>query len=145
MLLTALLLILSEPAIAKKRAKDEGVLLSITVLDSKTGAPIPTAVIKHPDEVDPHRVNEVSGKWQATELFFPDGREMPFLPGTTIQLEVSAPNYITNIIQYDIRSRRNNVPVPLVPMDLNTNNIEIPIIPFPRDQERSGGGVGPAN
>ena len=145
MLFTALLLMSSEPVFAKKGNKNEGVLLSITVIDEKSSSPIPTAVIKHPEEIDPHRVNEVSGKWQATELFFADGREMPFLPGMTIQLEVSAPNYITNIIQYDVRSRRNNIEVPLVPMDLNTNNIDIPIIPFPRDQERSGGGVGPAN
>lgn len=145
MLFVALSLMFSEPAMAKKAKKGEGVVVSITVLDEQTGKPIPTAVIKHLEESDPHRVNEVSGKWYATELFFADGREMPFLPGMTLQLEVSAPNYITNIIQYDVRSRRNNIEVPLVQMELDNNNIDIPIIPFPRDQERSGGGVGPAN
>ena len=39
-------------------------------------------------------------------LYLPDGSELIFQPNTSIQLEVSAPGYLTKVIQYDIKKRQ---------------------------------------
>ncbi|MDP6932816.1 MAG: hypothetical protein QGG40_07855, partial [Myxococcota bacterium] len=74
-----------------------------------------------------------------------DGSELVFTPGMSIQLEVSAPNYITKIIQYDIRKRNNKVRVELVEMEIDEEEIEDPVIQFGRDKPRDVGSTGPAN
>lgn len=127
---------------AKKRKKGEGVKVSITVLDHDSSKPVATAKVQHPKEEMPHRVNEVNGMWQDTEILLPDGM-LQFTPGSSLEFEVSAPGYITQHIEYDVRRWKNNVSIKLQKMDISTTGIEIPIVPMDVDEERDptmGGG-----
>lgn len=140
----ALLLGLGAPARAAKDKYADGVPVKVTVLDP-AGEPVPTAVIRHPDEADRHRVNSLTGSWEESKLYLPDGSELIFTPGMSIQLEVSAPGYLTQIIQYDIRKRKNNVEVTLPLLQLDEQQIEEPLLQFGRDKPRDSAGTGPAN
>jgi hypothetical protein len=102
-------------AIAEDTA--EGVPVKVIVLD-QTGAAVPTAVVRHPKEADRHRVNTFDGSWEAAVLYLPDGTELKFLPGMTIDLEISAPGYVLQQIQYQVRKRKNVVEVRLEKMAL---------------------------
>lgn len=128
-------LLSSGPALAKKDAEVEGVNVKITVL-ADTGDPIPTAVIRHPDEADRHRVNSMTGSWEDSKLYMPDGSEMIFTPGMNVRFEVSAPGYLTKIISYDIRKRKNDVEVSLTELEMDEQNIDEPLIQFGRDKPR---------
>ncbi len=129
---------------ATTRTQGEGVPVKVFVLDGE-GAPIPTAVVRHPKEADRHRVNAATGHWEGSVLYLPDGSELIFEPNTSIQLEVSAPGYLTKVIQYDIKKRRNQFDVMLDSLDLQDSDIEEPIIQFGRDKKRSDAGGGAAN
>jgi len=129
---------------AEAGKNDEGVPVTIKVLDL-TGEPISTAVVRHPEEADRHRVNSITGEWTAPILYLPDGGELIFTPGMTIRLEVSAPGFMTQIIQYDIRKRRNKVEVTLAELAMDDEDVEEPLIQFGRDKPREVGGTGPAN
>ena len=145
MWMSVVLAMLTGQAEAKKRKDGEGVLIEIIVLDGTNAEPISTAVVKHEREADSSRVNQLSGKWQAREVFDAEGEEHLFLPNQTEQFSISAPGYMTQIIQYDVRRRRNNIEIKLQKMEMDTETIEPPLIPFGRDQEREGGGPGGAN
>jgi hypothetical protein len=134
---------LTMPAEAKKK-NDEGVPITVKVLDVE-GDAVPTAVIRHPEEADRHRVNSITGEWTAPVLYLPDGGELIFTPGMSIRFEISAPGYMTKIIQYDIRKRRNKIEVILSELEMDDDDIEEPVIQFDRDQLRDVGGTGPAN
>ncbi len=134
----------SSAADAKKNKYEDGVPLKVTVVDA-VGEPVPTAVIRHPDEADRHRVNSLTGSWEESKLYMPDGSELIFVPGMSIQLEVSAPGYMTQIIQYDVRKRKNNLEVSLVELELDDSDIDEPLLQFGRDKPREAGGTGPAN
>ncbi len=121
------------PAEAAKSS--EGVLVTVIVLD-ETGEPIKSAVIRHPEEADRHRVNSVDGKWEGNVLFMPDGTELRFTPGMTLDLEISAAGYMTQVFQYQVRKRRNVVEVRLVAIELDTEQIDEPIITFKQDKPR---------
>ncbi len=137
-------LLVAGPAHAKKDRYADGVPVEVTVLDAG-GAPVPTAVIRHPDEADRHRVNSLTGSWEESKLYMPDGSELIFVPGMSIQLEVSAPGYMTQVIQYDIRKRKNNVQVTLQELVLDESDIDEPLLQFGRDKPRETGASGPAN
>lgn len=132
-------------ASAKKRNDGEGVEISITVRDLQ-GEPIPTAVVRHPDEADRHRVNAATGEYVDDVLYLPDGSELIFTPGMTIQFEISAPGYMMQIVQYDIKKRKNRIEITLPPLPLDEDDeIEEPLIQFGRDRPREVGGGRPAN
>lgn len=120
------------PAFAKG---DEGVPVVVVVQD-EAGQPIRTAVVRHPEEADRHRVNSVDGSWEASVLFMPDGTELRFTPGMMLDLEISAPGYMTQVFQYQVRKRRNTVAVKLVAIEMDTEQIEEPIITFKQDKPR---------
>lgn len=143
LLLTALVGVPSAAHAAKDKYED-GVPVKVVVL-SPAGEPIPTAVIRHPDEADRHRVNSLTGSWEESKLYMPDGSELIFVPGMTIQLEVSAPGFMTQVIQYDIRKRKNTVEVTLPELPLDDSDIDEPLLQFGRDKPREDGGTGPAN
>jgi hypothetical protein len=135
---------LSTPAFAKKD-KDDGVSVRITVLDEAQN-PIPTAVVRHPDEADRRRVNSVTGVWEDSILYLPDGSELRFVPGMTLQFEISAPGYITQVVQYDVRKRNNKVEIALKKMEIEEEEIEEPLIQFGRDKPREAlDGAPPSN
>ena len=79
----ALALVVSSPAVAKKDKGSVGTPVAVTVLD-EAGEAIPTAVIRHPDEADRHRVNSVDGSWEEEVLYMPDGTELIFEPGLVL-------------------------------------------------------------
>lgn len=143
--LMALGLLSSAPeAMAKKG--DEGTRVYVQVLDdAETPSPIPTAVIRHPEEADRHRVNSVDGTWDEEVLYLPDGTEMVFTPGMILVLEVSAPGYETKVIQYQVRRRRNQVKVTLAKIELDDQQVEEPMMSFGRDTPRDTAGGGPSN
>ena len=133
------------PAEAKKGNSDEGILITIIILDEETEEPIQTAKVKHSLESDSSRVNKLTGKWQAREVYDAEGNEHKFKAGQTENFSVSAPGYTTRIVKYDVRKRRNTIPLKLQKMDVDNDTVEMPIIKFGRDQEREGGSPGGAN
>jgi hypothetical protein len=136
-------LLIPGSALAKKK-KGDGVAVKV-IVTAESGDPVSTAVIRHPDEADRHRVNAVDGSWEASVLYMPDGTEMVFEPGVTLRLEISAPGYMTQVIQYDVRKRNNKIPVSLSLLELESEEIEEPVIQFGRDRPRDESGATPAN
>lgn len=132
MLLVAL--VAASPAFAKGK-DDQGVPVKVVVLDPDR-KPIPTAVVRHPQEADRHRVNSVDGSWETSALYMPDGSELRFTPGMSLDLEISAPGYTTQVIQYQVRKRRNVIEIKLAPIQMDVETIEEPVISFGRDEPR---------
>jgi hypothetical protein len=127
-----------------KNETGDGVLVTLKVLDER-GSPIPTAVVRHPEEADPHRVNSLNGEWYASVLYLPGGGELVFTPGMHLQLEVSAPGYLTRVIGYDIHKRKNNVQVTLNELEVDDSDIVEPTLEFGRDKPREGMSTGASN
>lgn len=120
---------------AKPKDPNEGVPVKVIVKDDES-KPIPTAVVRHPLEADRHRVNSVDGSWETSVLYLPDGTELRFTPGQTVDLEISAPGYVTQVFQYQIRKRRNVVELKLHKIENEVEQIEEPMITFGRDVPR---------
>jgi hypothetical protein len=138
-----LLLVLPGVAFAKKDSV--GTRVYIQVVDENQD-PVRTAVIRHPDEGERHRVNSVDGTWDDEVLYMPDGSELVFAPGLILVFEVSAPGYETQVVQYQVRRRRNTVQVVLKELDLDEDELEEPMMSFGRDTPREDAtGSGPAN
>jgi len=129
---------------ATSKSVGEGVPVKVYVVDGE-GEPVSTAVVRHPNEADRHRVNAETGHWEGSVLYLPDGSELIFTPGISLQLEVSAPGFMTKVISYDVKKRRNQFPVVLEGMSLKDADFEEPIIQFGRDKPKSGAGGGGAN
>ncbi|MBN2799597.1 MAG: hypothetical protein JXX28_10655 [Deltaproteobacteria bacterium] len=129
------LMTLSAPALAG----DLGLDVTIVVVD-QAGAPIPTAVIRHPAEADRHRVNTSNGEWTTDVLYLPDGSELIFEKGMDLTLEISAPGYVTQKISYQIRKRKNRATVQLEKMSviLEDDEMDDPVIQFGRDKPIDG-------
>jgi hypothetical protein len=145
-LFAAVLILLPDLAEAKKGPESIGTRVYIQVLDDADDEPVRTAVIRHPDEADRHRVNSVDGTWDEEVLYLPDGSELVFNPGLILVLEVSAPGYETQVIQYQVRRRKNNLKVRLKKQEYDHSEIDEPMMSFGRDTPREdGGGGGPAN
>lgn len=123
-------------ALAAKPPKEvEGVPVRVIVLDAER-KPVSTAVIRHPQEADRHRVNSVDGSWEASVLYMPDGSELRFTPGMTLELEISAPGYMTQVFQYQVRKRKNVIELSLPRIEMDDTTIEEPVISFGRDLPR---------
>ena len=122
-----------------------GTRIQVRVL-SEAGEPIPTAVIRHPDEEERHRVNSVTGTWEEEVLYMPDGSELIFTPGLLLYLEISAPNYESQVVQYQVRRRRNALSVTLKRLEMQEVTIDEPMMSFGRDKPIDGTeGGGPSN
>ena len=121
-------------------ADDEGVPVEVRVLDPE-GNPIPTAVVRHPQEEERHRVNTVTGSWKASVLYLPTGEDMRFEKGMELELEVSAPGWVSETVRYIVRKRKNVILVTLHPMesqDENADPMDEPLIQFGRDRPIDG-------
>lgn len=129
----ALLGALCAPALADDA---EGIPVTVRVIDAETAAPIPTAVVRHPQEEDRHRVNTETGTWTGSVLYMPDGSEMFFTKGLQIEFEVSAPGYANQKVAYIVRKRKNVFDVPLTKMaiDMSEEDPEDIMIQFGRDK-----------
>lgn len=123
-------------AAAPAFAEEVGIPVTVQVTD-EAGAPIPTAVVRHPEEADRHRVNTETGRWVASVLYLPDGSELVFEKGKELEFEVSAPGYANARVKYFVRKRKNLVPVVLQKMELKLeedDDMEDPVIQFGRDK-----------
>ena len=127
-----------------KRDADEGVMVSVRVMDEQQ-KPIATAVVRHREEADPHRVNSLNGEWHESKLYMPGGGELIFAPGMHLELEVSAPGYLTRVIGYDIHKRKNSIEVTLKELFVDDSDIIVPTLEFGRDEPREGMSTGPSN
>ena len=112
----------------KKKKKTEGVMVTILVLDKTTNDPIPNAKIKHEEEELSHQVNEQTGEWRDSKVFLKDGSTLHFTPGSNLKLTISAADYQSEEVSYDIHRWRNKVEVHLTKLD---SDIDI-VIPNPR-------------
>jgi hypothetical protein len=122
-----------------------GTRIQVRVLD-EAGEPIPTAVVRHPEEEERHRVNSVTGAWEEEVLYLPDGSELIFTPGLLLYLEISAPNYESQVLQYQVRRRRNSLTVTLKSLEMQDVTIDEPMMSFGRDTPIDAiEGGGPAN
>jgi hypothetical protein len=136
---------LAVPAVASAADEVEGINVKVIVTDVD-GKPIATAVVRQPQEADRHRVNTFDGSWEAPVLYLPDGTELKFVKGMILDLEISAPGYVTQPIKYMVRARKNIVPVTLQKMQFNLGDDpddEDPVIQFGRDKPIDGTGSSP--
>jgi hypothetical protein len=101
---------------------EEGLPVTVHVIDATTGEPVPTAVVRHPMEQDRHRVNTETGMWTGSVLYMPDGSELFFTKGMSVDFEVSAPGYVNARVTYLVRKRRNQFDVPLQKMDIDMSD-----------------------
>lgn len=120
---------LTAPAIA---ADAVGIPVKVIVTDIE-GKPVTTAVIRQPQEADRHKVNTFDGSWQADVLYLPDGSELVFTKGSTLELEISAPGYLNSHVNYLIRGRKNVIPITLELMPPPSFDDDEVIVPFGRD------------
>ena len=139
------LMLVTTPDAEAKKKKNEGVEVTFVIMEQDTQEPIPTASVRHPSDIESSRVNELNGTWQSSEVYLPDGSVILFTPGSLLEMEISAPGYVTQIVQYDIKKRRNKVPIYLEKMEIDDSDIEMPSIPFGRDKERDPSMGGAAN
>lgn len=131
------LLLLATAASAAEKTEEVTVRVVVHDVDDK---PIPTAVVRHPQEMQRHRVNSADGSWQDSVLYLPDGSEVHFVPGLTLELEISAPGYMTQVLTYEVKKRRNIIEVSLPALVTDDAPIEEPTIGFGRDNPREPGG-----
>lgn len=129
------------------RASEEpGLPVTVQVLD-EAGKPISTAVVRHREERDRHRVNTFDGTWTASVLYLRDGQELILEKGLELDLEISAPGYVNAAVKYVIRKRKNSVVVTLQSMEEEYDydpEMQEPVIQFGRDKPVDAGGGGPA-
>ena len=114
----------------------DGIPITFRVLDVD-GKPIPTAVIRHPDEMSRHRVNAETGEAPITELYMPDGSQVVFKKGDRIPFEISAPGYNSVSYIYEVKKRRNLVIATLEKMNIDAlldDDGDDPVIQFGRDK-----------
>lgn len=119
-------------AVALAREPGEGVPLRV-VVQGPDGRPVRTAVVRHPLEGERHRVNSVDGSWVAEVLYLPDGRELRFQPGTTVEFDVSAPGYEAERVSWKVRRKQNEIAVVLAPLPVDEAPAEEPSVEFGRD------------
>jgi hypothetical protein len=127
--------VLPGAALAKDPTAPSGTPVKVIVHDDAE-RPVPTAVVRHAQEADRHRVNSVDGSWEASVLYMPDGTELRFAPRMTVELEISAPGFVTQVLSYQVRRRKNVVEVSLVPLVMDDTTLEEPPTGFGRDEPR---------
>lgn len=120
-------------------ADKPGDLTVKVVVHDTEGQPIATAVVRNPQEMQRHRVNSADGSWQDSVLYLPDGSELHFVPGLHLELEISAPGYMTQVLSYEVKKRRNLIDVTLPALATEEAPIEEPTIGFGRDNPREPG------
>lgn len=92
-----------------------GTPVRVVVTDA-TGAPVPSANVRNPQEAERHPVNTLDGSWTGSYLYLPDGSEVTFTPKMNLDLEISAPGFQLAHVHYVIHKSKNVVPVVLQPI-----------------------------
>ncbi|MCB9679525.1 MAG: hypothetical protein H6737_30750 [Alphaproteobacteria bacterium] len=116
-------------------AQDEGIPVTVEVRD-EVGEIISTAVVRHPNEKEQHKVNTETGRWTEKVLYMMDGSEYIFAKGEILTFEVSAPGFKNATVTYVVRKRKNLIPVQLEKLDLDLTEDQdmSPNINFGRDK-----------
>ena len=103
--------IVASPAAHAERPQ----ILAVTVTDA-AGAVVPNAWVRIPETEGRRTVDPTSGIWEASMLYRYDGDPLVFTKGMTLVVTVSAPGYLSQTFEYELRSRRNELPVQLEKM-----------------------------
>ncbi len=90
-------------------------IVAVTVTDAD-GKAIPNAWVRIPNTEGRRNVDPTTGLWEASMLYGYDGDPIVFTKGMVLQISVSAPGYLTEVIEFEIRARRNELPVTLQKM-----------------------------
>ncbi|MBW1881230.1 MAG: hypothetical protein JRI25_14075 [Deltaproteobacteria bacterium] len=124
--------------VSDAKDSDDGIPIEVRVMDPSQN-PVATAVVRHPEEEERHRVNTVTGSWVGSILYLPDGSMLKFEKGMNVRFEISAPGYVTETVHYVVRKRKNVIEVMLEPMEVEEEiEEEMPIIGFGRDKPIGG-------
>ncbi|MFK7929587.1 MAG: hypothetical protein AB8H79_15435 [Myxococcota bacterium] len=135
----AALVLLTTPALAgKSSVKDEGIPLVVTVVDANTGQPVPFAAVRESQEKELHPVNKLTGQFATTMLYPSYNDEIVLAKDMKLVLEVTAPTYGPEKVDYTMRKRGNRILVRLTPMDIPANIGDEPVWQFGRDQPIGG-------
>jgi len=131
MLAALIALTLGTPALAQ----DAGIPVTVEVLNTKTLVPVPTAVVRHPDEAERHRVNSETGRWTEKVLYMKDGSELVFKKDLILKFEISAPGFVNESVVYQVRKRKNVIQVFLREMSFDEDEDEDSVnLEFGRDK-----------
>ncbi|MCB9674619.1 MAG: hypothetical protein H6737_05840 [Alphaproteobacteria bacterium] len=131
MLAALFALVVATPA----QAQDEGIPVTVEVLNSRSGEVVPTAVVRHPDEAERHRVNTETGRWTEKVLYMKDGSELLFEKDLILRFEVSAPGFVNETVTYQVRKRKNVIQVYLQEMKFDgEEDADAPTLDFIRDR-----------
>ena len=86
-------------------------IVSIVVTDDMAN-PIVNAWVRVPGTEGRRKV-DAEGIWEASALYRYDGSPMVFTKGLRLEITVTAPGFKPRRIAYQVRARRNTVPVEL--------------------------------
>jgi hypothetical protein len=121
-----------------KKDDDEGLPLVVTVVDARTGAPIPFAAVREQQEKALHGVNRETGQFSTTMLYPSYNDAIPLEKGMELTLEVTAAGYAPSRVRYEMRRRGNKILVSLEPMAIAPTVGSDPVFQFRRDLPRGG-------
>lgn len=134
MYLTATVATAAEPA---PKAED-GLPLVVTVLDAKTGLPVPFARVRETREKALNGVNRANGQFSTTHLYPSYNEEIPLKKGMDLVMEVTAAQYVPAEIQWTMKGRNNRLIVRLEPMAIEAVIDPDPVFQFGRDRPIDG-------
>lgn len=98
--------------VAQAKDKEEGMLVSVAVVDEQ-GRPIPNAWVRVPDTEGRRLVDPETGVWATRYLYAYDGMEIFFERGMVLELTISAPGYSSRLARYRVRGGKNQLTVEL--------------------------------
>ncbi|MBX2800410.1 MAG: hypothetical protein KTR31_22210 [Myxococcales bacterium] len=96
-------------------------IVSIVVTDD-AAQPIVNAWVRVPGTEGRRKV-DAGGVWEASTLYRYDGSPLVFTKGLRLEITVTAPGFKPRRVAYQVRARRNTVPVELVRIE------EQPLLP----------------
>ncbi len=116
----------------------DGIPVSLKVVDAENN-PISSAVVRHPEEKERHRVNMETGVWTGDAIYLEDGSEVIFEKNLELTFDVSAPGYQNTRFSYVVKKRKNVAVVKLEKMAIDLDGEEEdegPVIGFKHDTPR---------
>jgi len=100
------------PAVARAERPQ---IVSVSVTDTE-GKVVPNAWVRIPGTEGRRTVDAKTGIWEASMLYRFDGEPFVFTKGETLIITVSAPGYLAQTFEFEVRARRNELPVVLEAM-----------------------------
>lgn len=90
-------------------------IIAVTVTDTD-GSVVPNAWVRIPETEGRRTVEPTTGIWEASMLYRFDGQPLVFTKGMTLLITVSAPGYRAQSFEFEVRARKNELPVALEKM-----------------------------